>query len=33
MEAIIACLIILGFVGFLFYTDNKTRKQMKQGSK
>jgi len=29
MEVIIACLFILAFVGFLYYIDHRTRKQMK----
>jgi len=29
MEAIIACLLILAFVGFLYFIDHRTRKEMK----
>ena len=30
MPEIIACLFILAFVGFLYYIDHRTRKEMKQ---
>ena len=30
MEAIIGCLVLLAFVGFLFYSDHQTRKKISQ---